>query len=191
MDDTRLTKDTIVAEAILLLDEAGLDGVSLRKLGARLGVKAPSLYWHFPDKSALLAAVLEKLFNQCLDAVPEHTDWQAWMRSFGAALWQRQITVRDFGRLVTTTDVDDAQMARTHARIKSRISSINLPEKEAMRLQSTVQALITGWSAFAAAPYAKTLGKTLPFESMAMHDLETILAGRKLEMKKPRRRKVL
>ena len=58
-DAARLTKAKIVAAAMALLNDEGLDGVSLRKLAGRLGVRAPSLYWHFPDKDALLAAVLE------------------------------------------------------------------------------------------------------------------------------------
>src|SRR6266540_7463410 len=41
-----LDKDRIVAEAVALLDEGGLDGVTLRKLAQRLGVQAPTLYWH-------------------------------------------------------------------------------------------------------------------------------------------------
>ncbi len=189
MDDPRLTKDGIIAEAILLLNEEGLEGVSLRKLAARLGVKAPSLYWHFADKSALMSAVMERLFDECLDAVPDHVDWQQWMRSFGSALWWRQNTIRDFGRLITTTDIDEAQLARTQARIRSRIRKLNLAEKDAMRLQSTIQALITGWSAFAHAPYAKALSRTVPFETVAMHDLEIVLAGQAMKMKKPRNRK--
>jgi TetR/AcrR family tetracycline transcriptional repressor len=190
MDEAKLTRETIIAEAILLLNEDGLDGVSLRKLGARLGVKAPSLYWHFADKAALMSAVMEKVFNECLDAVPYHTDWQEWMRAFGTALWWRQNTVRDLGRLITTTQVDGPQLARTRARIRSKIRDLDLPEKDAMRLQSTIQALVTGWSAFAHAPYAKALGKSLPFETMVMHDLEIILAGQALKMKTPKSPKV-
>src|SRR5262245_25820739 len=100
MEPVKLTQEDIVAEAIELLNDEGLDGVSLRKLAERLGIKAPSLYWHFKDKAALLAAVNERIFNQCLDAVPACADWQEWMRKFGLALWDTQGHVRDFGRLV-------------------------------------------------------------------------------------------
>ena len=43
MDEEKLTRDTIVDEAIRLINDDGLDGVSLRKLAERVGVKAPSL----------------------------------------------------------------------------------------------------------------------------------------------------
>ncbi|WP_344262678.1 TetR/AcrR family transcriptional regulator C-terminal domain-containing protein [Actinomadura napierensis] len=37
-----------------LLDEVGLDGLSLRRLARELGVQAPALYWHFKNKQELL-----------------------------------------------------------------------------------------------------------------------------------------
>ena len=43
-----LDKRQIVTEALALLDADGLDGVTLRKLAARLGVQQPTLYWHLP-----------------------------------------------------------------------------------------------------------------------------------------------
>jgi TetR/AcrR family tetracycline transcriptional repressor len=145
------------------------------------------LYWHFPDKAALMSALMERIFNGCLDSVPDLRDWRDWMRAFGSVLWRTQQSVRDFGRLITTTDVPAAQLARTAQRIRSRIRGRNLPEEDAMRLQATIQALMTGWSAFAQAPYAKTLAKTLNFESMAMQDLETIISGQ--ANRRPKRRR--
>jgi AcrR family transcriptional regulator len=52
----------IVSEARALLDESGLDGLTLAR---RLGVKAPTLYWHVRDKADLRDAIAEYL-------VPEH-----------------------------------------------------------------------------------------------------------------------
>jgi TetR/AcrR family tetracycline transcriptional repressor len=176
-DAARLTKAKIVAAAMALLNDEGLDGVSLRKLAGRLGVRAPSLYWHFPDKDALLAAVLEKIFNTCLDSVPDSRSWQAWMRSFGQALWKKQDGIRDFGRLITTTDIDAQQLARTRERIRNRVAHLDMPEAEAMRLQSSIQALVSGWSAFAHAPYAPRLSRLFSFRKMAMHDLELLIVG--------------
>ena len=43
----------IVAAARALLEEAGPEGLTLRALAARLGIRAPSLYNHFPDKASL------------------------------------------------------------------------------------------------------------------------------------------
>lgn len=178
VDGVRLTRPAIVAAAIGLLNDEGLDGVSLRKLAGRLGVRAPSLYWHFPDKAALLSAVLEKIFNASLDSVPDSGSWQTWMRSFGQNLWKTQDSVRDFGRLITTTEIDEAQLVRTWERIREKVAGLDMPEDEAMRLQSSIQALVTGWSAFAHAPYATSLSRRYSFREMAMNDLELLIRGK-------------
>ncbi len=57
-----LTRNDIVAEAILLLNEEGLAKLSLRKLAARLNISAPTLYWHVKDKRELLDLMVEKIF---------------------------------------------------------------------------------------------------------------------------------
>ena len=48
-----LTKASIVAAALHLLDEVGMDGMTVRALAAKLDVKAPALYWHVRDKAEL------------------------------------------------------------------------------------------------------------------------------------------
>lgn len=55
----KLDRDTVIAQALDLLDEVGLDAVSTRRLAKRLGVEQPSLYWHFRSKAALLSAMAE------------------------------------------------------------------------------------------------------------------------------------
>ena len=49
-----LDRAQVVTAAIELLDEVGLDGLTLRRLAQELGVQAPALYWHFKDKQELL-----------------------------------------------------------------------------------------------------------------------------------------
>ena len=48
-----LDRQRIITEAIGVLDENGLDGVTVRKLAQRLGVQAPTLYWHIRNKAEL------------------------------------------------------------------------------------------------------------------------------------------
>jgi AcrR family transcriptional regulator len=64
-----LTRERIVAEALALVDEAGLGGLTTRKLGERLGVEAMSIYHHFPSKQRLLDA----LVDHALSSIPLDT----------------------------------------------------------------------------------------------------------------------
>lgn len=56
-----LRPESIVRTAIAIADEEGLASVSMRRIGARLKVEAMALYHHFPNKDALLDAVVEEL----------------------------------------------------------------------------------------------------------------------------------
>jgi|SRR5829696_4349564 len=48
----------IVVAARELLDEHGVEAMTMRRLAERLGIRAPSLYKHLPDKAALEIAVI-------------------------------------------------------------------------------------------------------------------------------------
>ena len=52
----------IVAAARELLDEAGTAGLSMRRVAERVGIRAPSIYKHLPDKEALEDAVISDGF---------------------------------------------------------------------------------------------------------------------------------
>jgi AcrR family transcriptional regulator len=59
-----LSREAIVATAIDLLDEEGVDGLTMRRLADRLGCGVMSLYWHVDSK--------EDVFDLALDAVLEY-----------------------------------------------------------------------------------------------------------------------
>lgn len=174
-ESTRLSRDSIIDEGIRLLGDEGLDGVSLRKLAARLGVRAPSLYWHVPDKNALLGAMMERIFHDCVQAIPARTHWQDWMREFGASLWRAQMETRDFGRLFTTSPMTDEQVGRNNDLLIEHVKRLDIPLDEAMRIQGSVQALITGWSIFAQTAFASALH--MDFLKRALHDIDLLLEG--------------
>jgi AcrR family transcriptional regulator len=54
----------IVLEARKLLDEQGLEELSMRNLAARLGMRAPSLYKHFANKESLESVLISIGFEE-------------------------------------------------------------------------------------------------------------------------------
>ncbi|MFH9433660.1 TetR/AcrR family transcriptional regulator [Streptomyces rochei] len=58
--DRRRVADT----ALDLLNEVGLDGLTLRAIARELDVKAPALYWHFKDKQALLDEMATEMYRR-------------------------------------------------------------------------------------------------------------------------------
>jgi len=59
-----LTLDGIVDAALAIVDEQGLEQLSMRKLGQRLGVEAMTLYHHVPSKDALLDRLVERVITR-------------------------------------------------------------------------------------------------------------------------------
>ena len=59
-----LDRDRIIAAAISFIDESGLPGLTMRRLGAMLGVEAMSLYRYVPGREALLDGVVEGVMEE-------------------------------------------------------------------------------------------------------------------------------
>ena len=59
-----LTRDAILDAAIELADREGLEAVTMRRLGQRVGVEAMSLYKHVADKDDVLAGVADRIARE-------------------------------------------------------------------------------------------------------------------------------
>ena len=75
--------DTLLQEANALLNEQGVEGLSLRKLAERAGVSRTAPYHHFRDKNALLCALasqafaeLDSIIERQLESAGDHPDIQ-------------------------------------------------------------------------------------------------------------------
>ena len=58
----------IAAAAREILEDEGPDALTMRRIAERLGIRAPSLYKHFPDKAALEAAIISAAFEEQAEA---------------------------------------------------------------------------------------------------------------------------
>jgi TetR/AcrR family tetracycline transcriptional repressor len=59
-----LTEDAILDAALALLDSGGLEAASVRRIAAAVGVAPNAVYTYFPDKSAVLAALVDRLLGE-------------------------------------------------------------------------------------------------------------------------------
>jgi AcrR family transcriptional regulator len=84
----RLTRERVLRTAIELADSSGIDAVTMRRLAELLGVEPMSLYYHLPNKQAILDGVLELVFDEiehetggfAIDVQQADAAWQAKLR---------------------------------------------------------------------------------------------------------------
>jgi TetR/AcrR family transcriptional regulator, tetracycline repressor protein len=108
-----LTKTVIVAAALDALDETGLDGLTVRVVADRLGVRPPALYWHFGSKQDLVDEMATEIWRQVtagIKALPADIAWDEAMTEFGRITRQALLSRRDGAKMVSGTYLTDASL---------------------------------------------------------------------------------
>ncbi|MBE3012673.1 TetR/AcrR family transcriptional regulator C-terminal domain-containing protein [Microbispora sp. NEAU-D428] len=142
-----LDKQRIVAEAVALLDAEGLDGVTTRKLAARLGVQSPTLYWHIPNKAALVTAIaeaiLEQQFPELEPPAPEEC-WQDWLIGLAERLRRALLAHPDGARIIATSQLS-LKMAAISELAMSTLAGRGIPLRQARLIVLTVLRFTVGY----------------------------------------------
>ena len=71
-----ISRESAANAALNVIDTLGLDKLSLELVARQLGVKAPSLYYHFKDKNELLAEVALILLRDIDPPKIDENDWE-------------------------------------------------------------------------------------------------------------------
>jgi len=86
-----LSRERVLRAALRLADESGIDSLTMRELGQRLGVEAMSLYNHVANKDDILDGMIDLVVAE-IDLPSGDVDWREAMR-------RRAVSARDvFGR---------------------------------------------------------------------------------------------
>lgn len=84
----RLTRERIVTAAVDLIERAGVEAVSMRRIAAELGCGVMSLYNHVPSKSALLDGVAERVMSGIDFTTAPGAGWEDQVRAQARAFRQ-------------------------------------------------------------------------------------------------------
>lgn len=174
---SKLNQELILEEAIAILRDEGLEEVTLRKLAARLGVEAPSLYRHVSGKQALLALVTLRMFRAQIDQVGERSSWQEWLLEFGRVLWSTQTRIRDSARLVLTTAFTPDQLMTMSDWATDALARYGIPRDTAREMHFAVQAMDLGLSGLAEGPSGAFTRAFVPLDDILDHSLRALVAG--------------
>lgn len=97
-----LTRDSMIDAALRLLNEVGLDGLTVRRLATELGVQSPALYWHIRTKQELLDGMADAIVRGAGMGPPRTGEsWQDWLTRRSRAFRSSLLAHRDGARIVS------------------------------------------------------------------------------------------
>jgi TetR/AcrR family tetracycline transcriptional repressor len=95
----QLSREQVLAAALGLLDEAGLEQLTMRRLAAALGVQNGATYWHFRSKQALLEAMADTLLADLTAGLDTESPWTERITELARRLRRALLSRRDGARL--------------------------------------------------------------------------------------------
>ena len=153
-----LDQTQIVRAGLALLDEVGLDKLTMRRLAERLGVKAASLYRHVRNKNELLVLLGDEISGDIPIVSPSGT----WRKQLTAMAWNVRrglLAHRDGARLLAATPPVGPRRLRHIEAVLRTLRSAGLSRRDAARAAYHCNNFVTEFvadearfAAFAAAP---------------------------------------
>ncbi|MEV4756090.1 TetR/AcrR family transcriptional regulator C-terminal domain-containing protein [Micromonospora sp. NPDC049559] len=140
-----MDRAAIIGAALDLLDEVGLDGLTMRRLAERLNVKNPALYWHFPSKGALLEEMAQ-LLQARQDFGPPRAgeSWQRWLTRRGRERRQVLLSHRDAARLVAGTRTGPELVEKFESELNALVAAGFTPGQALLAI-GTLTRFVTGF----------------------------------------------
>ncbi|MET7655484.1 TetR/AcrR family transcriptional regulator C-terminal domain-containing protein [Streptomyces sp. NPDC005486] len=141
--DRRRVADT----ALRLLDEAGLDGLTLRAIARELDVKAPALYWHFKDKQALLDEMATEMYRRMVagTALDPADTWRDRLRKANHGLRAGLLAHRDGAKVFSGSRFTGNDHAVQMEETLRLFTAAGFTFADAVRASSTAYAFTIGF----------------------------------------------
>ena len=168
----KLQRDVIIRTALDLLNEVGMDGLTTRRLAAKLGVQSPALYWHFKNKRALFDAMSEAMMIEAgMDRpVAAGQDWRDWVARDARQFRRTLLAYRDGARIHAGTRPTPAGFAGIESETAA-LCALGFSTADALRTQIAVGRYVLGWVLEEQADAADAAERTDEGERMAASDL--------------------
>ncbi len=141
-----VTRDEVIRTAMRLLDEVGLDGLTLRRLASALHISAPTLYWHFKDKRDLLDAMAEAMVRAHRETeppIPEDWPWHERIAESMRQQYRALLAYRDGARVMAGNRPTDASLPMIEHYLSQWVA-IGFPPLEALSSILSMGDLIVG-----------------------------------------------
>ncbi|WP_326699444.1 TetR/AcrR family transcriptional regulator C-terminal domain-containing protein [Streptomyces sp. NBC_01754] len=148
MGTTKIDRARVADTALRLLNEVGLEGLTLRAIAKELDVKAPALYWHFKNKQELLDEMATVMYRRMLDEEPPGPApgrWQDQLVHSQSLMRRTLLRYRDGAKVYSGarfTGIDHAPPLETHLRT---MLDAGFDLRQAVRVGTTAHAYTMGF----------------------------------------------
>ena len=181
----KLDKRIIVDAALAILDEDGLDKLTLRAVAKALDVQAMSLYWHIPDKQGLLRAMAMRIFAKAYKNASNEKEVWSWLNAFGQSLKSELIAHRDSARLMAISQPEVVEPETRYRNAVVPLTSSGIDIKRALSYESCTISFVVGWTIFYQNnEYKQHLQEYFDFQDSFTIGLGSLIAGMKIEEEK-------
>jgi TetR/AcrR family transcriptional regulator, tetracycline repressor protein len=143
-----LDRQLILSHAFGVLNEAGLEGLTLRKLAARLEVQAPALYWHFKNKQELLDEMGTQVLLEAVQDEPawrELPTWQELAFVYCTSLRRTFLRYRDGAKMASGTYLTDTKMYEVMDMSLRRFTAAGFSLRQAVVALTTLYSYTVGF----------------------------------------------
>jgi TetR/AcrR family tetracycline transcriptional repressor len=139
----RHSRDDVVREALALLDEAGIDAVTLRGVARRMGLHLNSVSFQVTSKARLFELMADAILGELsLDQLP--SDPRHRIREVTQRFRRALLSHRDGGRVVAGTDTAGVNAHRYAEVIVSAFLELGVSEAVAARASVALHCLVLG-----------------------------------------------
>jgi TetR/AcrR family transcriptional regulator, tetracycline repressor protein len=137
----KINREMVTLAALKLLNQIGLEQLTLRRLATELSVQAATIYWHFKNKQELLDEMATTVVTEsAANLFPRRNsaDWKVWAATYGENLRKTLLAYRDGARMVSGTRWTSTEPLKITERIGTQLVASGFSLRAAIVLLSTI-----------------------------------------------------
>jgi TetR/AcrR family tetracycline transcriptional repressor len=142
-----LEREAVARAALAVLDEVGLDGLTVRRIADALGVQNPALYWHFRNKQDLLDRMAEVMLADALAELGSPAPSASWSGTLSALahMFHRALSShRDGARVIAGANLSGSETVRVLDEALKTLRDAGFSALAALNATLTVSAYTLG-----------------------------------------------
>lgn len=160
-----------------MIDAEGLDALTMRRLGSELGVAAMSLYRHFENREAVLAAAVNTLAAEGVPELDGAGSWAEAVRRFAESYRAMLLAHPNAVPLLATQPVDIDTGRALMAGVLERFAAAGVASEEALTIIQSVGVFTLGHALAQVGPPGPDAGAEAYYDSWFEAGLAAMIAG--------------